>query len=608
MEENTMDWSTRTVSESLDVKGRTINEVMRWYYEGSLIVNRKYQRKLVWDLQEKRLFIDSIINKYPTPSIIVSRYEGTDTDGKSIDIYEIIDGLQRLNAIVSFVNNDFGIIVDGQEYFYDLQFTPNTLTMKLRHEIQQKEPVLSFEVCQDFSSAEIPVILTTQRENRDEKIEKIFQRINSSGRKLSAHDIRQASSSGEFPDLVRRIATILRGDFTYSDEINLCDMPKISLQNKGLNYGINPNDVFWRRHDIIPFSNFRQSRDEELIASAMAIILLGDDFRINADKLNLLYRPGTKDFDKLTDIITTIGKDVLERRAREIVRQIDEIFSSVDSNFTAYLYPKKNSKAKDIGFITLFCALYRLNSEGYRITDYRRIAGTLKEYSEATFGILSKKSDYKNRVSVTESLYRNLTHDMEKMLPREITEDERMLEQIFSLSPIELQMADFKIGITYFRDGKINSKELTKIWQTLVAIANTDCKDNSEGYVIIGVANNEDACKDWMEVYKETPLSYGTHKIVGITREAIRSFTDLDHYELRLRQLIRDSLISEPLKEYVLSNFRIVNFHDKVLALLPSTKQDMPSYYDNQLFVREGTSTVPKKNSSAGSTNSMSLF
>ena len=135
-----------------------------------------------------------------------------------------------------------------------------------------------------------------------------------------------------------------------------------------------------------------------------------------------------------------------------------------------------------------------------------------------------------------------------------------------------------------------------------------DCKDNSEGYVIIGVANNEDACKDWMEVYKETPLSYGTHKIVGITREAIRSFTDLDHYELRLRQLIRDSLISEPLKEYVLSNFRIVNFHDKVLALLPSTKQDTPSYYDNQLFVREGTSTVPKKNSSAGSANSISLF
>ena len=95
-----MDWSTRTVSESLDVKGRTINEVMRWYYEGSLIVNRKYQRKLVWDLQEKRLFIDSIINKYPTPSIIVSRYEGTDTDGKSIDIYEILDSSQRCKVIV----------------------------------------------------------------------------------------------------------------------------------------------------------------------------------------------------------------------------------------------------------------------------------------------------------------------------------------------------------------------------------------------------------------------------------------------------------------------------------------------------------------------------
>ena len=70
-----MYWSDKIVSEELDPRGKTINEIMRWYYDDSLIVNRRYQRKLVWTLEEKQLFIDSIINKYPTPSIILSVYE-----------------------------------------------------------------------------------------------------------------------------------------------------------------------------------------------------------------------------------------------------------------------------------------------------------------------------------------------------------------------------------------------------------------------------------------------------------------------------------------------------------------------------------------------------
>lgn len=46
------------------------------------------------------------------------------------------------------------------------------------------------------------MILTTQKGNRDEKIERIFERINSSGRKLSAHDIRQVCASWAPPPLM----------------------------------------------------------------------------------------------------------------------------------------------------------------------------------------------------------------------------------------------------------------------------------------------------------------------------------------------------------------------------------------------------------------------
>ena len=67
------------------------------FTERMLYVNRKYQRKLVWSVKEEQSLIDSIIKKYPIPLILLA-----ETDNNK---YEIIDGMQRLNAIFSFIDN-----------------------------------------------------------------------------------------------------------------------------------------------------------------------------------------------------------------------------------------------------------------------------------------------------------------------------------------------------------------------------------------------------------------------------------------------------------------------------------------------------------------------
>lgn len=530
---------------------------------------------------------------YTTPSIIISSFEEQTFTGELKDYYEIIDGLQRLNAIVSFVNNDYGILVDGVEYFYDMQFIPTVLLKKLNGELKQREPVLDFKVCQDFADAEIPVILTSQKGNRDKKIECIFERINSSGRKLSAHDIRQASSLNEFPDLVRRVSMSIRGDFTYSDKINLCDMPKISLKNDGLDYGVDPKETFWRKHDIIPFKNFRQSKDEEVIASAMAITLLGENFRVNAESLNSLYRENSESSNRVTEIINEVSKDVIEHNAVDVFNQIDTIFDSVNSTFTSYLYDKKNTAAKDVSFITLFCTLYKLNRESYFIEDYSEIASLLKDHFDSTFGILANRSNHDNRVKVMNVLYNLLKSVMVKKGYRDRTEDEEKVRALLSLSSVESQLVEFKIGITYFETGKLNEDELQRIYQTLVAMANT-ASGNEEGYVIIGVANSSKSCSAWKSVYKTTPSTFGSHKVVGVTDEAVRCFGSEDGYVQRMRQLISNSLISEPLKSYVLQNYKLISFNDKALLLLPSKKQSTDSYYDGKFYVREGSSTIEK--------------
>jgi len=53
----------------------------------------------VWTLEERQKLIESLLKKYPVPAILIA-----ERDGKS-GTYEIIDGLQRLHSIVSFIEN-----------------------------------------------------------------------------------------------------------------------------------------------------------------------------------------------------------------------------------------------------------------------------------------------------------------------------------------------------------------------------------------------------------------------------------------------------------------------------------------------------------------------
>ncbi|WP_345867177.1 DUF262 domain-containing protein [Shewanella algae] len=87
---------------SITPRGMSVQEAYRNYRDGKLIVNRKYQRKLVWNLSEKQSLVDSIMKDYPIPLILLA-------EDSSQNSYEIMDGMQRLNAIFAFIENHFPI-------------------------------------------------------------------------------------------------------------------------------------------------------------------------------------------------------------------------------------------------------------------------------------------------------------------------------------------------------------------------------------------------------------------------------------------------------------------------------------------------------------------
>src|SRR5947209_8125961 len=93
----------------------SVQSLHSWFGEDKLYVNRRYQRKLVWTLEEKQKLVESILRKYPIPAILIAEREAQPGS------YEIIDGLQRLHAIISFIERAYPTI-DGR--FFNLEHFP----------------------------------------------------------------------------------------------------------------------------------------------------------------------------------------------------------------------------------------------------------------------------------------------------------------------------------------------------------------------------------------------------------------------------------------------------------------------------------------------------
>lgn len=82
------------IMKDLLIRNESIQLLFNWYCNGKFWVNRKYQRKLVWTLEEKQNFINSIARSYPVPLFLLADFERNTNH-----CYEIIDGMQRFEAI-----------------------------------------------------------------------------------------------------------------------------------------------------------------------------------------------------------------------------------------------------------------------------------------------------------------------------------------------------------------------------------------------------------------------------------------------------------------------------------------------------------------------------
>ena len=210
-------------------------------YEENELLKPELQRKYVWDKMEASRFIESILMGLPVPSIFLAQSGSNKL---------IVDGYQRIMTVYDYIRGIFS----ADEKVFRLSNSE-----KINHRWRNKAfSELNSEDQRKIKSTTIHAIVFEQKkpENTDASLYQIFERINTSGRTLTAQEIRNCVYQGSFNTLLfelnknktwralfgsetedsrmRDIEFILRFFVMKSDLIQKSELNQISLK-KSLN-------------------------------------------------------------------------------------------------------------------------------------------------------------------------------------------------------------------------------------------------------------------------------------------------------------------------------------------------------------------------------------
>lgn len=555
-------------------------------------VNRAYQRKLVWTQKEKEFLIDSILNQLPIPLILLAK----DQSGK----YEIVDGLQRINAIVGFLRNEFPL---GNQYF-DLERLGDTKELRDRGEIEQKTPMLSPEECRILFNYEVPVSVYTSRD--DSEVEEVFRRINSSGRHLSRQDIRQAGATGPLPDIVRDISSSVRGDVSFSTVVPLSRMSQISISD-GFSDGpgISVNEIFWVKHGVLDADSIRESKDEELVLDILLDTLPDRIVATEARKRDQAYgiksdTAAPKHFVQgINNSISRRGKEGVKEDFLGVFDEIRTLLSESGRTWRDLTSPGTDAKVAGRYFQLMFVPFYDLMIKNNKvIKDRAGLIESLKDFWSAakidvpkgggTLSIENKERIYGQVKARIEKFFT----DGDPEIARENNLRLRRFESDLMRSLTESSAFEIKLGITDLNSGELNEDLLNRLPKIAAAIANTH--PNGEGTIYIGVTDaTEKAEKLRAEGYNS--LTVNVFQCLGVALDKNRLHLSTEEYQNRIRKSFTDTAKANDADVYRSVEIESFDYHglEIVSVRFPAIRKPIP--HGTSFFKRRGSHTEPVK-------------
>lgn len=565
----------------------SIQSVYNWFREDRLYVNRRYQRKLVWTLEEKQKLIDSILKKYPVPAILLAEKE--DTPGT----YEIIDGLQRLHAILSFIEMAFPA-EDGR--YFNLEFFPTAKGYADAGGFEVPESVELVSQKEVTTLLDYSLALSVMRNATESEINDVFDRINTYGHRLSDQERRQAGVQNEYSGLVRRIACNLRGDVS-SDVLSLKEMPSISIDLPKTKHGyeVRAEEVFWVNQGILRSTDLRDSMDEQCVADVVACMVGGTLIERSKTELDDIYTEGSAESERILSALEIYGTDKV---ADEFLFSVQEVLKVCaeggDQKLRDIIFKKRTTNAFPSTFAIILLAFYELIvKEGKEVSDYAAVKKSLTDASERieVGQKATSPEERRKNIDVIKALvgtsFVTSKDNAKKIYANHTTID---IEAVIRRSEIELGSYELKQGLLELvPGGGVDPGMIAKVAQTIGAIANNG--PNAGGKILIGVTDRPAHAKRVQEIDGTQPHKIGKRFVVGVNREAVRLGLTVEQYFTMWKDGIKKAGLSDALRDAVLSNMDFNSFFGLGVIVITVPPQSELSYVADQVYWRSGDST-----------------
>lgn len=244
-----------------------ITAIYNGFKDGTLVVDRTYQRKTVWGVKDNIRLIETILLKLIIPEIFLWDFDTDPNNGATIT--HIVDGQQRINAIFDFIAGKYKLqkkyltdneIIDeyGDKYFEDLD--DNT-----------KKSIWSYEMS----------IIYLDKDFSIEEVRKMFYRLNLTDYNLNEQEKRNSLNS--------KFGTI-------SEEL--------------------ANEEFWSDYKVFSPRDVRRMQDIEYCSSILILAREGIIDQTKNERLDQVYKEFCEDYKDAESDVQKV------HRAMELIKKI----------------------------------------------------------------------------------------------------------------------------------------------------------------------------------------------------------------------------------------------------------------------------------------------
>lgn len=207
----TLDLQKQLMEQKMKVDFNTydlsIKELVSMVSDGLINVAPEYQRQFRWDEERQSNLIESLFLGIPVPSLFMA----TNADGT----WELIDGVQRVSTILSFVGTDEQRSKINSKNIKELKLEG---LKKLEDFNDKKFKELPLDVQTKFKLTSIKVTTLSDKSDKDVRFD-LFERLNKGGVILTSQEIRSCVYRGGFNDFIKELSK----DENFKECVHLAD-------------------------------------------------------------------------------------------------------------------------------------------------------------------------------------------------------------------------------------------------------------------------------------------------------------------------------------------------------------------------------------------------